>query len=506
MTESTPEPFTIHVPEDAPPEFHIAAPTNPAPPNTIALFPLIKTLLPGTPLNRRVQSYQLYLALGKLRAAQLVLNEYNTSIIEADEDKARYARHHAVSLFSVLGFRPQTVKESVSVLGLNELVIGHREAIATGNIEFDGLGELYVPGSLVAARTGLAGGSVKAGYRVVESWFEEKKTLFKNEKFGQYFAVVEFEEVYSDLEELGVAIPIAKGETSALETLFRERGTKCAQFTQGAETKFVEYHASSFFIHGGQASKRSLVPSASSGRIVIDGERSDEITLAMAATAGRYKRVMGESGFNKDTATDAPPPSADNTFFVPSCSFGGKKTQSKFEDIVAGKSGGSVFLLHGPPGVGKTLTAEAIAELLHKPLYYVTMGELGTNPEEMEKRWDALAIIDEADVFLEKRGSGGSSSDVVRNAMVCVMLRLLEYHQGILFLTTNRSRVTVALRYDHLDPAAREQVWRNLMGKLSGIQVDAGIDFGKLAQTVLNGHMEITSIGRHEMVNNAYSL
>ncbi|KAJ3068976.1 hypothetical protein HDU99_003060, partial [Rhizoclosmatium hyalinum] len=117
MTESTPEPFTIHVPEDAPPEFHIAAPTNPAPPNTIALFPLIKTLLPGTPLNRRVQSYQLYLALGKLRAAQLVLNEYNTSIIEADEDKARYARHHAVSLFSVLGFRPQTVKESVSVPG-----------------------------------------------------------------------------------------------------------------------------------------------------------------------------------------------------------------------------------------------------------------------------------------------------------------------------------------------------------------------------------------------------
>ncbi|KAJ3056969.1 hypothetical protein HDU99_007346, partial [Rhizoclosmatium hyalinum] len=233
--------------------------------------------------------------------------------------------------------------------------------------------------------------------------------------------------------------------------------------------------------------------------------------------------------------------------------FGGKKTQSKFEDIVAGKSGGSVFLLHGPPGVGKTLTAEAIAELLHKPLYYVTMGELGTNPEEMEKRlgtvlelcsgWDALAIIDEADVFLEKRGSGGSGSDVVRNAMVCVMLRLLEYHQGILFLTTNRvlefdaafeSRVTVALRYDHLDPAAREQVWRNLMGKLSGIEVDAGIDFSKLAQTVLNGRqiknavrlalalaedegsavtqelieqtMEITSIGRHEMVNNAYSL
>jgi len=121
-------------------------------------------------------------------------------------------------------------------------------------------------------------------------------------------------------------------------------------------------------------------------------------------------------------------------------SFGGEK----FEDIIQGKSGGSIFLLHGPPGIGKTLTAEAIAEVLHKPLYYVTMGELGTDPETMEIRlgeiltlcasWDALVLIDEADVFLEKR----STSDVLRNAMVCVMLRLLEYHQGILFLTTNR--------------------------------------------------------------------
>lgn len=48
---------------------------------------------------------------------------------------------------------------------------------------------------------------------------------------------------------------------------------------------------------------------------------------------------------------------------------------------------GTIFLLHGPPGVGKTLTAEAIAELLHKPLYVVSMGELGTTPEV---RWPQL--------------------------------------------------------------------------------------------------------------------
>jgi hypothetical protein len=45
-----------------------------------------------------------------------------------------------------------------------------------------------------------------------------------------------------------------------------------------------------------------------------------------------------------------------------------------------------------PPGVGKTLTAEAIAELLHKPLYVVSMGELGVTPDMLEERM--LDILD----------------------------------------------------------------------------------------------------------------
>eukprot|EP01097_Dermamoeba_algensis_P001963 TRINITY_DN1776_c0_g2_i1.p1 TRINITY_DN1776_c0_g2~~TRINITY_DN1776_c0_g2_i1.p1 ORF type:complete len:214 (-),score=36.03 TRINITY_DN1776_c0_g2_i1:32-631(-) len=48
--------------------------------------------------------------------------------------------------------------------------------------------------------------------------------------------------------------------------------------------------------------------------------------------------------------------------------------------------------------------------------------------------------------------------------MVAIFLRMLEYHQGILFLTTNRvdsfdeafhSRISVCLRYDELDQQAR---------------------------------------------------
>lgn len=175
---------------------------------------------------------------------------------------------------------------------------------------------------------------------------------------------------------------------------------------------------------------------------------------------------------------------------------------SESQDLIGGKQGGLILLLHGPPGVGKTLTAEATAEVLRRPLYYVTMGELGVTPDDLERRltdvldlcaeWNAIAVLDEADVFLEKR----SNSDLIRNAMVCVMLRIVEYHPGILFLTTNRvrtldpafeSRITMAMRYKALDKEARIAIWRNQLEALSADLVSDGIDYDELAEEPLNG-------------------
>lgn len=75
-----------------------------------------------------------------------------------------------------------------------------------------------------------------------------------------------------------------------------------------------------------------------------------------------------------------------------------------------GKGRGLVAVLHGPPGTGKTLTAEGIAELLKRPLYMVSTGELGTRPDQLETElnkildvahsWGAVLLLDEADVFL----------------------------------------------------------------------------------------------------------
>ncbi|KIK51129.1 hypothetical protein GYMLUDRAFT_208901 [Collybiopsis luxurians FD-317 M1] len=158
-----------------------------------------------------------------------------------------------------------------------------------------------------------------------------------------------------------------------------------------------------------------------------------------------------------------------------------------FDDVIKGKGKGLISVLHGPPGVGKTLTAESVAEFTKRPLYAVSSGELGTTPSALEHNlsrildvatvWKAVLLLDEADVFLEKR----SLHDVNRNALVSIFLRLLEYYQGILLLTTNRvesfdeafqSRIHVALKYNDLTPESRRAVWKNFLSRLGGDRVD----------------------------------
>ena len=176
---------------------------------------------------------------------------------------------------------------------------------------------------------------------------------------------------------------------------------------------------------------------------------------------------------------------------------------SGFHDLVKGKGEGTVFLLYGEPGTGKTLTAEALAELLGRPLYSISMGTLGTTADELERRlgeilhlsqrWDALLLLDEADSFLESRSS---NSPLERNAMVSVMLRLVEYHQGIMFLTSNRidsldsafkTRITLALYYEPLDAIGRAKVWENLLLKSGYEAIIDSFDLMALAKWPLNG-------------------
>jgi SpoVK/Ycf46/Vps4 family AAA+-type ATPase len=157
------------------------------------------------------------------------------------------------------------------------------------------------------------------------------------------------------------------------------------------------------------------------------------------------------------------------------------RNRTRLDDLVPGKGNGLIALLHGPPGVGKTLTAESVAILTGKPLYSISMSDLGMTPAIVEVNlqkvfdlavhWQAVLLFDEADVFLESR----SLQDLKRNGLVSVLLRILEYYNGILFLTTNRvrtfdeafqSRVHLAIKYDDLQEKERIHIWHMWLDQL----------------------------------------
>ena len=82
---------------------------------------------------------------------------------------------------------------------------------------------------------------------------------------------------------------------------------------------------------------------------------------------------------------------------------GDSSERNEVRDVVKNKGQGLVLLLHGPPGVGKTLTAETIAEATNKPLLIVSVAEIGLNASKAERnlkqmfqlagRWEAILLV-----------------------------------------------------------------------------------------------------------------
>lgn len=132
--------------------------------------------------------------------------------------------------------------------------------------------------------------------------------------------------------------------------------------------------------------------------------------------------------------------------------------------------------MYGAAGLGKTLTAEVYSEVVGKPLYRVHSGQLGTSAVSVEAalsdilrraaRWDAILLLDEADVYIRRR-----DNDLQHNAIVAEFLRTLEYFDGLLFMTTNRvddvddailSRCIAVIRYETPSREDAVKLWKSL--------------------------------------------
>lgn len=161
---------------------------------------------------------------------------------------------------------------------------------------------------------------------------------------------------------------------------------------------------------------------------------------------------------------------------------------------------GLVALFSGPSGVGKTMTAEAIAGELGKPLQPVRLdtvvskyvGETGQHLAALfrsAREADAVLFIDEADALFGARLESADHHARYINQEVNVLLTEIERFDGLLILATNRPagldsaferRIPYHVQFHPPDAAARAAIWKKLLPPEA--PVDGSLDFNDLAR------------------------
>ncbi len=157
------------------------------------------------------------------------------------------------------------------------------------------------------------------------------------------------------------------------------------------------------------------------------------------------------------------------------------------------KNKGISLLFAGPPGTGKTMTAEAIARALKKPLMIVNyaqlenmwVGETEKNIEavfEEAERRDAVLFFDEADAVFHRRGM---TIAPWTNRDVNVLLNQVENSPGVCILATNLARVMdraldrridIAVEFEMPSLEMRKAIWRKLVPKEAPLGDDVDLD------------------------------
>jgi len=165
--------------------------------------------------------------------------------------------------------------------------------------------------------------------------------------------------------------------------------------------------------------------------------------------------------------------------------------------------GHSVTLLFsGPPGTGKTASAEALARELGKPILVANYAEIqncfvGMTEKNIARTFreakahDAVLFWDEADAMFYDRDSASRNWEV---RDVNVLLQELERFEGVCVLATNRKvaldkalerRITMKVEFERPDREARRGIWEKMLPKKMPLAQD--VDLDRLAEADLSG-------------------
>ena len=151
-------------------------------------------------------------------------------------------------------------------------------------------------------------------------------------------------------------------------------------------------------------------------------------------------------------------------------------------------------LLSGPPGTGKTMTAQVLASRLGLALYKVDLSQIvdkyiGETEKRLRQVFDQaeksnlVLFFDEADALLGKRSEVKDAKDKYANTEVAYLLQRMEEYQGVVLMATNQAgsidaafarRFRCHLAFTLPDEPLRRKIWTGALAGIpsEGIQLD----------------------------------
>ena len=161
---------------------------------------------------------------------------------------------------------------------------------------------------------------------------------------------------------------------------------------------------------------------------------------------------------------------------------------------------GVSMLFAGPPGTGKTMAAQVVANELNIEIYKVDLsqivskyiGETEKNLNELfseAKKSNVILFFDETDALLGKRTEVKDSHDKNANLETSYLLQKMEEYDGITVMSTNYlenidnaffRRITYVIHFPFPDVQSRKRIWQTMFPKKVPLSKD--IDFDYLAK------------------------
>lgn len=178
--------------------------------------------------------------------------------------------------------------------------------------------------------------------------------------------------------------------------------------------------------------------------------------------------------------------------------------QIKFYDIVYKKwefkvpyGRGVRLLFEGPPGTGKTMAAQVVANETGLELYRVDLsGILSKYIGETEKQLktifeeakgqNILLFFDEMDALFGKRSSVKNSNDRYSNMQIAFLLQQIEEYEGTIVFATNLlknvddafiRRIQFIIHFSIPNELHRIKIWKNMFPKKAPIERDIDYEY-----------------------------